>query len=76
MMAQERMRVIMDQKHQSEFEKAVAEDREVGFLSELWGFMKVNKKWWLLPILLTMSLFALLLMLSGTGVAPFIYTLF
>ena len=76
MIAQQRMRVIMDQKQQSEFEKAVAEDREVGFLSELWGFMKVNKKWWLLPILLTLSLFALLLMLSGTGVAPFIYTLF
>lgn len=60
----------------NEFEKASAEEGQSGFLGELWGFLKQNKKWWLLPILLTLLLFGLLILLSGTGLAPFIYTLF
>ncbi|MEO5727265.1 MAG: DUF5989 family protein [Byssovorax sp.] len=40
------------------------------------GFLKHNKKWWLLPILTTLMLISVLLLLSGTAVAPFIYTLF
>lgn len=47
------------------------------FLRELWGFMRVRKKFWLLPIILTLLLFGVLVVLtSGTAVAPFIYTLF
>jgi hypothetical protein len=47
------------------------------FLSELWRFMRVRKKFWLLPILLMMGLFGGLLVLThGSAVAPFIYTLF
>jgi hypothetical protein len=47
------------------------------FLGELWRFMRVRKKFWLLPILLMMGLFGGLLVLThGTAVAPFIYTLF
>jgi len=42
----------------------------------LWGFLKHNKKWWLLPLLLALLLLGLLVVLSGTGLAPFIYTLF
>jgi hypothetical protein len=39
--------------------------------------MKHNKKWWLLPLLVTLLAFGLLIFLSsGTGLAPFIYTLF
>jgi hypothetical protein len=39
--------------------------------------MKQNKKWWLLPLLLTLLAFGLLIFLSGgSGLAPFIYTLF
>jgi len=60
----------------SEFEKAAAEKRSGGVLVELWGFLKENKKWWLLPILLVLLVFGLLIVLSGTGLAPFIYTLF
>ena len=60
----------------SEFEKAAAEDRRSSFLGELWGFLKQNKKWWLLPILIVLLVFGLLVVLSGTGLAPFIYTLF
>jgi hypothetical protein len=58
------------------FEKAAAENRDVGLLGELWGFLNSTKKWWLLPIIVVIVLFGLLVLLAGTGVAPFIYTLF
>lgn len=46
-------------------------------LSELWAFMRVRKKWWLGPILVTMMLLSLLIVLTeGSAVAPFIYALF
>ena len=47
-------------------------------LFELWAFMRVRKKWWLGPILLTLIAFALLVaMTQGSAVvAPFIYALF
>ena len=49
----------------------------LGFLGELWKFMRVRKKFWLLPILLMMALLGGLLVLTmGSAVAPFIYTLF
>jgi hypothetical protein len=38
-----------------------------GFLGELWGFLKVNKKWWLLPILVVFLILSLLILLSSTG---------
>jgi hypothetical protein len=60
----------------SDFEKAAAEQSQEGFLRELWGFLRDNKKWWLLPILIMLLIFGLLVFLSGTGLAPFIYTLF
>ena len=48
-----------------------------GFLSELWTFMRVRKKFWLAPILLMLLLFGGLIVLSqGSAVAPFIYTIF
>jgi hypothetical protein len=47
------------------------------FLKDLWDFMKVRKKFWLLPIIFIMLLFGgLIVFTSGTAVAPFIYTLF
>lgn len=49
----------------------------MAFLIELWEFMKVRKKFWLLPILIMMALFGGLVVLSqGSAVAPFIYTIF
>jgi hypothetical protein len=49
----------------------------VDFLQELWRFMRVRKKFWLLPVLLMMVVFGGLVVLSkGSAVAPFIYTLF
>jgi Family of unknown function (DUF5989) len=47
------------------------------FLSELWRFMRVRKKFWLLPILIMMVVFGgLLILAKGSVIAPFIYTLF
>ena len=60
----------------NEFEKAGAAEGGGGFFSDLWGFLRENKKWWLLPILVVLLLFGLLIFLAGTGLAPFIYTLF
>ncbi|MEQ8346445.1 MAG: DUF5989 family protein [Sneathiellaceae bacterium] len=49
----------------------------MGFLMELWAFMRARKKFWLLPILIVMAIFGVLIVLTkGTAVAPFIYTLF
>lgn len=53
-----------------------AERSERGFLGELIDLLKHNKKWWLAPIVIALVLIAGLLMLGGTAVAPFIYTLF
>ncbi len=66
----------MKDSKQTDFEQAAAEQKNVGLLGELWGFMKQNKKWWLLPMVLALLFFGLLLVLSSTGLAPFIYTLF
>jgi hypothetical protein len=47
------------------------------FLSELWRFLRVRKKFWLLPVLIMMVVFGGLVVLTkGTVLAPFIYTLF
>ena len=49
----------------------------MSFLIEFWEFLKVRKKYWLLPILLVLLLFGGLIVLSqGSAVAPFIYTIF
>ena len=49
----------------------------MSFLFELWTFMKVRKKFWLLPIIVMMVIFGGLVVLSqGSAVAPFIYTIF
>ena len=46
-------------------------------LKDLWGFMKVRKKFWLAPIIIMLLLLGALIVLSqGSAVAPFIYTLF
>jgi len=47
------------------------------FLKDFWGFLKERKKFWLMPIIVSMLLFgALIFLTSGTAIAPFIYTLF
>lgn len=49
----------------------------LSFAQELWAFLRARKKFWLLPIMVTMALFGGLVVLTqGSAVAPFIYTLF
>ena len=49
----------------------------MSIIKELWNFMRVRKKFWLLPIMLMMALFGALIVLSqGSAVAPFIYAIF
>ena len=47
-----------------------------GLLGELWKMLMENKKYWMIPIILTLLLFGLLVILGGSSSAPFIYTLF
>ena len=53
-----------------------AAQSQPGLLRETLNWLRHNKKWWLLPILLGLFLVGTLVVLSGTAVAPFIYTLF
>jgi hypothetical protein len=47
------------------------------FLSELWSFMRVRRKYWLIPIIVMLAVFGgLVILAKGSAVAPFIYTLF
>lgn len=47
------------------------------FLKDLWDFLKVRKKIWLLPLIIILLLFGVLIVFTaGSAIAPFIYTLF
>ena len=47
------------------------------FLKEFWEFLRIRKKYWLLPIIIVLVLFGGLIILSqGSAIAPFIYTIF
>jgi hypothetical protein len=49
----------------------------LGFAKEFWAFLRVRKKFWLLPIILILGLFSAVVVLTkGSAVAPFIYVLF
>ena len=49
----------------------------ISIFLEIWRFIRIRKKYWLLPIFLILSIFGILIVLSqGSAVAPFIYTLF
>jgi len=49
----------------------------LSFVGEFWTFLRIRKKYWLLPVFIVMALFGGLVVLSkGSAVAPFIYTLF
>jgi hypothetical protein len=54
----------------------LANDKRPSLLLEFWYFVKHNKKWWLLPILIILLILAVVALLSGKAIAPFIYPLF
>jgi hypothetical protein len=50
---------------------------KIAILREFWTFLKVRKKWWLMPIALFLLLFGIILVASkGSALAPFLYPLF
>ena len=53
-----------------------AEQQSVGLLREYVDFLRHNKKWWLIPIIVALLLVGVLIILGSTTAAPFIYTLF
>jgi hypothetical protein len=56
--------------------EAEAEGPAPGLLTEFWWFIRENKAWWLVPLLLALLLIGAIVWLSGSAVAPFIYPLF
>ena len=57
------------------FEDQAAEHRG-GLIAEFWEFFLTNKKWWMIPIVVVLLLMAGLVLLSGSALAPFMYTFF
>jgi hypothetical protein len=66
----------MNEQPSNDFETIGTTESRGGFFRDIWGFLRQEKKWWLTPILILLLLFGLLVLASGTSVAPFIYTLF
>ncbi|MFY9252310.1 MAG: DUF5989 family protein [Fuerstiella sp.] len=60
---------------QGEFEK-LQDEQQLGLMAEFWLFIKEEKKWWLAPIVVVLLAVTVLVALTSTGAAPFIYTLF
>jgi hypothetical protein len=55
----------------------LGETQNMDFITDLWGFMRTRKKYWLLPIIITLLFFGMLIVFtSGSAIAPFIYTIF
>ena len=49
----------------------------IDFVFELWSFIRIRKKYWLLPIIVMLAVFGgLIILAKGSAVAPFLYTLF
>ncbi len=53
-----------------------AAGKRPGLFRDFWDFLRQNKKWWLLPILVCLFFVGVLIVLGSTAAAPFIYTLF
>ena len=54
----------------------MASTSQPSLVQELWDFLRYNKKWWFTPIILVLLLAGLLVLLSQSAAAPFVYTLF
>lgn len=50
---------------------------KIAFAREIWEFLRVRKKWWLLPVVVFLVMLgALIILAESSAVAPFLYTLF
>jgi hypothetical protein len=66
----------MNEKLTSDFEQANNEHNDGNLITEFWCFLRQNKKWWLLPVLVVFLFLGALMLMSTTAAAPFIYTVF
>jgi len=60
----------------AKFEEQAKIHQQTGIIAEFMHFLVHSKKWWLLPILIALVVLSVLVVLSSTAAAPFIYTLF
>jgi hypothetical protein len=60
----------------NELFQEIAHRQPPSLLMEFWDFLRHNKKWWLLPILMLIFGMGVLIFLSSTPLAPFIYSMF
>lgn len=67
---------MVDDKRQADQFAQAGRQRRSGLVREFWEFLKHNKKWWLVPILLMLLLIGLLVLVSGSGVGAWMYTVF
>ena len=63
-------------KSSSKFRDLAGSYEPRGFCRELWDFVRHSRKWWMIPILLALLMLGILALVSATGAAPFIYSLF
>lgn len=59
-----------------DFKEAASSHTRRSLPREIFDFLRANKKWWLMPLMITILLLAITAYLSSTAAAPFIYTLF
>jgi len=64
-----------EQNQTARFEQ-IARKHRGSLAAEFWHFLRHNKKWWLLPIIITLLVLGLVVLLAGTALGPFIYPLF
>lgn len=65
-----------DQAPEADHFAEIAEEEQPGFVREFWYFLRHNRKWWLTPILIVLALLIVLVVISQTPLAPFIYPFF
>jgi hypothetical protein len=67
---------IMSDQPEKDLNKIAAEEAGTNLIGDFWFFLRTNKKWWLIPLLIVLLLLGLLTFLSTSAISPFIYTLF
>jgi hypothetical protein len=61
---------------ETQFEQLAQQGTRDNIWTDFWALLSSTKKWWLLPLVVILMMLGGLMLLSGTAVAPFIYTLF
>jgi hypothetical protein len=65
----------IDPRPSDELERA-AKEKDPSLIAEFFAFLRHNKKWWLIPLLFALMVLGTVMIVGGSGAAPFIYALF